>query len=119
MAESLYLGMWCNAVLTSISCFIAIESQLQQSTYQYFLGLAIWSHMMGLRNALLSAYGSLAKILFMNHARGTLQYLIMTAISFGDKNHGLQVGDNSGSIHAEIYLPPGETENLARIKTPD
>ncbi|CAI7644417.1 unnamed protein product [Penicillium bialowiezense] len=31
----------------------------------------------------------------------------MAVISFRDKNHGLQVGDNHGSITAEFHLPPG------------
>jgi hypothetical protein len=34
----------------------------------------------------------------------------MASISFGDNNCGLQVGDNHGSINAEIHLPPGMTE---------
>ncbi|KAJ5414932.1 hypothetical protein N7509_000030 [Penicillium cosmopolitanum] len=34
----------------------------------------------------------------------------MTSISFGDRNRGLQVGQSSGSIHAEIHLPPERLE---------
>lgn len=30
-----------------------------------------------------------------------------TATSFGDNNYGLQVGQNSGPIHAAFHLPPG------------
>ncbi|KAJ6000894.1 hypothetical protein N7481_001303 [Penicillium waksmanii] len=34
----------------------------------------------------------------------------MESVSFGDYNHGLQVGHSSGSIHAEIHLPPERPE---------
>ncbi|CAI7620030.1 unnamed protein product [Penicillium manginii] len=34
----------------------------------------------------------------------------MESVSFGDCNHGLQVGHSSGSIHAEIHLPPEPME---------
>ncbi|KAL2859775.1 P-loop containing nucleoside triphosphate hydrolase protein [Aspergillus lucknowensis] len=34
----------------------------------------------------------------------------MASISFPGSNHGLQVGDNSGSIHAEFHLPPERPE---------
>ncbi|KAJ5955445.1 hypothetical protein N7501_009724 [Penicillium viridicatum] len=34
----------------------------------------------------------------------------MASISFSGKNHGLQVGDNRGSISAEIHLPPARPE---------
>ncbi|KAJ3569922.1 hypothetical protein NPX13_g5913 [Xylaria arbuscula] len=33
-----------------------------------------------------------------------------TAISFGNSNRGLQVGQNSGPIHAAFHLPPGRPE---------
>ncbi|KAJ0413209.1 hypothetical protein BJY00DRAFT_67984 [Aspergillus carlsbadensis] len=34
----------------------------------------------------------------------------MESISFRGNNHGLQVGDNRGSIHAEFHLPPERPE---------
>ncbi|KAJ0417074.1 P-loop containing nucleoside triphosphate hydrolase protein [Aspergillus carlsbadensis] len=34
----------------------------------------------------------------------------MASISFPGINHGLQVGDNSGTIHAEFHLPPERPE---------
>ncbi|RAL07856.1 uncharacterized protein BO97DRAFT_473365 [Aspergillus homomorphus CBS 101889] len=34
----------------------------------------------------------------------------MASISFRGNNHGLQVGDNTGSIHAEFHLPPERPE---------
>lgn len=37
-------------------------------------------------------------------------YFVMMSISFCGKNTGVQVGDNRGSINAEIHLPPGKTE---------
>ncbi|KAJ5112223.1 hypothetical protein N7532_000268 [Penicillium argentinense] len=39
----------------------------------------------------------------------------MTSVSFGNNNRGLQVGHSSGSIHAEIHLPPAPLE---RPETP-
>lgn len=33
----------------------------------------------------------------------------MASVSFGDINHGLQIGDNYGSINAEFHLPPGQS----------
>ena len=41
------------------------------------------------------------------HPHGSI-YSIMTSMSFGDNNGGLQVGGNSGLIKAEIHLSPGE-----------
>lgn len=32
----------------------------------------------------------------------------MASISFPGNNHGIQVGDNRGSITAEFHLPPGK-----------
>ncbi|CAI7577715.1 unnamed protein product [Penicillium discolor] len=34
----------------------------------------------------------------------------MESISFIGNNHGLQVGDNRGSINAEFHLPPDRLE---------
>jgi hypothetical protein len=34
----------------------------------------------------------------------------MESISFRGDNHGLQVGDNRGSINAEFHLPPGKLD---------
>ncbi|KAA8646773.1 uncharacterized protein ATNIH1004_005448 [Aspergillus tanneri] len=36
--------------------------------------------------------------------------LIMASISFRGNNHGLQIGDNRGSINAEFHLPPERPE---------
>ncbi|EPS32151.1 hypothetical protein PDE_07111 [Penicillium oxalicum 114-2] len=41
----------------------------------------------------------------------------MTSISFGNNNRGFQVGHSSGSIHAEIHLPPAAAP-LERPETP-
>jgi hypothetical protein len=38
----------------------------------------------------------------------------MESISFRGDNHGLQVGDNRGSINAEFHLPPGKSEERNR-----
>ncbi|KAJ5466138.1 hypothetical protein N7530_009925 [Penicillium desertorum] len=34
----------------------------------------------------------------------------MESISFRGNNHGLQVGDNSGSINVQFHLPPERPE---------
>jgi hypothetical protein len=32
----------------------------------------------------------------------------LASVSFGPLNHGLQVGQNYGSMNTEIHLPPGK-----------
>lgn len=36
----------------------------------------------------------------------------LPSASFGSWNQGLQVGQNNGSINAEIHLPPGKVTKL-------
>ncbi|KAJ5623935.1 hypothetical protein N7510_000244 [Penicillium lagena] len=47
----------------------------------------------------------------------------MAAISFGGNNHGLQIGDNRGSIKAEFYLPqetpPSPLSTVPFTRDPD
>jgi hypothetical protein len=38
-------------------------------------------------------------------------------ISFGGDNHGLQIGDNRGSINAEFHLPQGKSEQPDKVKS--
>lgn len=45
-------------------------------------------------------------------------YFIMTSISFRGKNHGVQVGDNDGSIKAEFDLPPQGQGQLTNHRFP-